>query len=83
MPCSPEPDGASESQATGAFLFVRAGDSVELKAFDPPRGASFSIDRCIPPGDEGLICTASFNDGEMWFEREELARRVCKSLRAR
>jgi hypothetical protein len=78
-PCDPKSD-ASEGGGEGGLLFVRAGDSVELKAFSPPHGAAVMISRCIPPGDEGVMCTASFNDGELPAERKTTALRACKSL---
>lgn len=78
-PCDTQFDDA-EGGSEGALLYVRAGDKAELKAFSAPQGQSLSVDRCIPPGGEGLTCVASFNDGELSPDREAIARRACKSL---
>ena len=79
QPCFPgENDGTGK--AYGAFFYVRQGDSVALKSVPAPHGVNVSTDRCLPPGEQALSCSASYVDGEMPAERESQALSACKSL---
>lgn len=77
-PC--DANEGSVGTSNGGFQFVRKGDGVDLAFTD---GMSVMIDRCVPPGEEGLMCTAEYADGKMSPEQKAKAVAACKSLMLR
>jgi len=78
MPCEDSPPSVGGS--AGGLLFVKEGGKAKLKAFTLPGGVAVMIGRCVPPGERTVMCTASYQNGEMSAEQRVVATRVCKSL---
>ena len=77
LPCDPRND-KGHGTSDGGVLFVR-GDPPFLRA----GGATVSTSICIPPGDEGMSCTAYYEDGKLDAAREKVLADLCHTLRLR
>lgn len=77
-------DGAKDTVSTssGGFFWTRRGDGVELKSSGSSDGAAVHFDRCVPPGERGVMCMANYSDGKMSDAQTKVATQICRSLTA-
>ncbi len=75
---SPCPAEDRPGGSAGGLLYTRSG---ALRAFTAPSGQALVLLHCLPPGEATILCTASFDDGELSGARKETAMRACRSLR--
>jgi hypothetical protein len=73
----------SVGTSEGGLIFVRQGNSVDLKMTGAPDGAAVHVSRCVPPGEEGLSCMANYTDGKLPPDRKNAAAVICESLTLR
>ncbi len=78
VPCGP--DDTFVGTSSGGFRWSRVGSTVKLKLATSPQDQMVHFSRCVPPGEESLGCTASYNDGTMSSAREQVAMAACRSL---